>query len=276
MRVVIGWEGRPPRRPPGVRRERRRLRPPDLRHALRAQPRHLPEPAPLPGRRPRQGRRRGQGLRREGSRGTAARSAARARRCRPDRGALRRRRRRAVGARTAGRSLRRTSRRAAGAATCASPGSVDVLVGEARPEPPVTAALDERVAALDALSPAERSNSGGGVVALHALLRLPPGLPAVLLRALHRREDRAPVDRDLAAPARQPRLEPDARRAPRRPLRRLRRVRARLPGRHSPGTHQPQAAAGGLRALRLHRLRDPTVPAPIGAYATDDTQDFIR
>ena len=36
------------------------------------------------------------------------------------------------------------------------PESVDVLVGEPQPEPPVTAALDERIAELDALPPAER------------------------------------------------------------------------------------------------------------------------
>jgi ferredoxin len=36
------------------------------------------------------------------------------------------------------------------------PGSTDHLVGDARPEPPVTAALDERVAELDAMTPDER------------------------------------------------------------------------------------------------------------------------
>ena len=185
----------------------------DLRHALRAQPGHLPEPAPRPGRRARQGRRRGQGLRRQGGRGPAARGAARARRRRAHRRALRRRGRRARAPEAAG--AHAGDRRAAllRAATCASRRSVDVLVGEPQPEPPRHGRARRahrrarRPEPRGALGLLDRASSAR-CTQCYACRQV---CPLCCLRALHRREDAAAVDRDLAAPARQLRLAPDAR-----------------------------------------------------------------
>ena len=158
------------------------------------------------------------------------------------------------------------------------PASVDVLVGDAQPEPP-GAGTPRRAHRRARRAEPRRALRllDQRALALHPVLRLPPGLPAVLLRALHRRKDRAAVDRDLAAPARQLRLAPHARPAPRRPLRRLRRVRARLPGRHHPWRSSTASFSRSSYELYDYTVTDdPAVPAPIGAYATDDTQDFIK
>ena len=116
----------------------------------------------------------------------------------------------------------------------------------------------------------------GAVRQVHALLRLPPGLPAVRLRALRRRQEPAAVDRDRLAPARQPRLARDPRHAPRRPLRRLRRVRALLPGRH-PARLLNRKLQQVVEERYDYRVSDdPEVPAPIGDFRLDDQQEFIK
>ena len=65
--------------------------------------------------------------------------------------------------------------------------------------------------------------------------------------------------------------------ASRRPLRGLRRVRARLPGRHPAEPPQPQAAAHRGRASFDYVVSDdPGIASPIGAFRQDDHEEFIK
>ncbi len=132
------------------------------------------------------------------------------------------------------------------------PQGCDVVVGE-----PVDATPDaeKRYAAMreiEKMEPEERwafwKEQLGQV---HPLLRLPAGLPALLLQALHRREVAAAVGGDQRPPAGQPELERGPRAAPDRPLRRLRRVRTRLPDGHPAERHQPEDGQPGRRVVRL-------------------------
>ena len=274
---MIGWEhGRRGVRPVFVD-QRRRLRPPHLRHALRAQPGHLPEPAPLAGRRSRQGRRRGQGLRRQGGRGAAARGADRARRRRAHRRALRRRRRRAVGARAAASSPPRPSRHAASAATSASPARSTCWSARPQPEPPVTATLDERVAALDALSPDERfafwTRELSRCAQCYACRQVCP--LCYCERCIVEKTEPQWIE-----------TSPHARGNFAWHLTRAQHLAGRCVG---CGECERACPVGIPLALINRKLQqvvhelydytvseDPAVPAPIGAYATDDTQDFIK
>ena len=92
---------------------------------------------------------------------------------------------------------------------------------------------------------------------LREVLRLPAGLPAVLLPAVHRRQESARGDRHLGHAQGQFRLADHAGVPPRRPLRGLRRVYAGLPGRHRPAAAEPVAGQGGRREFRLSRRHGP-------------------
>ena len=114
------------------------------------------------------------------------------------------------------------------------PALVDHLVGESQPEPPRPAmTIDERVAALDAQPLEERwafwTEQFSKCVRCYACRQVCP--LCVCERCVADKTQPQWIE-TIAAPARQPELEHHARPAPRRPLRRLRRVRALLPGRH--------------------------------------------
>ena len=259
----MGWEhARRGARPvfvtgPGRRRQAH------LRHALRAQPGHLPEPAP----------------RRRSRRSASPRSWSRAATSRRSRGLLRESQLDPRGRRAHRRALRR---RARGERSCPKPraahrrrpspprchgcdvrepGSVDHLVGEPQPEPPAPAmTIDERVAALDALPPRRAL----GLLDQRAVRQAAcscyacrQACPLCVCDACIVEKTRPAVDRVLAAPARQ--LRWNITRAIHLAGRcvGLRRVRALLPGRHPAQPHQPQASADRARALRLHRQRRP-------------------
>ncbi len=237
--------GRPPRRPACLHHLARRRRPAHLRHALRAQPGDLPQPAPAAGDRARQGRPGGQGLRREGGRRPAARGAAHPRPHRAHRRALRRR---ARGAGPARRRAAHAADRRAALPRLRQPRAQALRPPRRRAAARAAGADDDhrRPHRRPGRHDAGRSLAvlDGPVLQVRALLRLPSGLSAVRLRALHRRQDRPAVDRDRLAPARQPGLEHGAGAAPGRPLRGLRRVRALLPRGHPPEPAEPQDAAG--------------------------------
>jgi hypothetical protein len=128
--------------------------------------------------------------------------------------------------------------------TVATPPRVDHLVGDPGPAraqlPPDRSALD-RIEAL--------------WTALSEVLRLPSRLSTVLLRTVLRRADPAGVD--LVQPDSQGklRLPPVSSVSPRRPVRRVWRVRARVPTRHSARSVEPEDGRGGRRFVRLRCRR---------------------
>ena len=166
---------------------------------------------------------------------------------------------------------------AAPAATAREPHLADHLVGELPPAPPAATRRDARIAELEAMTPAERwafwQQELERCVRCHACREV---CPMCFCERCVADKTQPQWIESLAAPARQPRLAPDARAAPGRPLRRLRRVRAGLPGGHPARAAQPQGRAGRGGALRLPG--DATIPPcrrPIGSYQLDDAQEFI-
>ncbi len=175
------------------------------------------------------------------------------------------------------RSRRDRRRRAAGAATCASPRSVDVLVGEAQPEPPVTAALDERVAALDALSPAERfafwTKELSRCTQCYACRQACP--LCFCERCIVEKTEPQWIE-----------TSPHPRGNFAWHLTRAQHLAGRCVGCGECERACPVGIPLGLINRKLQQVvyelygytvsEDPAVPAPIGAYAIDDTQEFIK
>ncbi len=88
------------------------------------------------------------------------------------------------------------------------PSLVDHLLGEPQPEPPRPAMTIEEASQRSTPSRLRSAGpSGAEVQQVRPLLRLPPGLPALRLRALRRRQDAAALDRGVLPPARQPLVE---------------------------------------------------------------------
>ncbi len=157
------------------------------------------------------------------------------------------------------------------------PASVDVLVGEERPEPPVTAALDERVAALDALSPAERlafwTKELSRCTQCYACRQACP--LCYCERCIVEKTEPQWIE-----------TSPHPRGNFAWNLTRAQHLAGRCVGCGECERACPVGIPLGLINRKLQQVvyelygytvsEDPTVPAPIGAYATDDTQDFIR
>jgi len=157
------------------------------------------------------------------------------------------------------------------------PGSVDVLVGEPQPEPPATAALDERVAALDALSPAERlafwTKELARCTQCYACRQACP--LCCCERCIVEKTEPQWIE-----------TSPHPRGNFAWHLTRAQHLAGRCVG---CGECERACPVGIPLALINRKLQqvvyelygytvseDPAVPAPIGAYAVDDTQDFIR
>jgi len=157
------------------------------------------------------------------------------------------------------------------------PGSVDVLVGDAQPEPPVTAALDERVAALDALSPADRmafwTKELSRCTQCYACRQACP--LCFCERCIVEKTEPQWIE-----------TSPHPRGNFAWNLTRAQHLAGRCVGCGECERACPVGIPLGLINRKLQQVvyelygytvsEDPTVPAPIGAYATDDTQDFIR
>ena len=157
------------------------------------------------------------------------------------------------------------------------PGSVDVLVGDAQPEPPVTAALDERVAALDALSPADRmafwTKELSRCTQCYACRQACP--LCFCERCIVEKTEPQWIE-----------TSPHPRGNFAWNLTRAQHLAGRCVGCGECERACPVGIPLGLINRKLQQVvyerygytvsEDPAVPAPIGAYATDDTQDFIR
>ncbi len=157
------------------------------------------------------------------------------------------------------------------------PAGVDVLVGEPQPEPPVATTLDERVAALDALSPAERlafwTEELSRCTQCYACRQACP--LCYCERCVVEKSEPQWVE-----------TSPHARGNFAWHLTRAQHLAGRCVGCGECERACPVAIPLGLINRKLQQVvyelygytvsDDPAVPAPIGAYAVDDTQDFIR
>ena len=112
----------------------------------------------------------------------------------------------------------------------------------------------------------------GGLCPLHAVQRLPPGLPHVFLRAVRPGQDPAPVDREFAPPPGQHGVALHAGHPPGGALLRVRRVRACLPRGHPAHAPQPEGGPDGGSAVRLQGLGRPRGPLSRG-HLPDQTTD---
>ena len=157
------------------------------------------------------------------------------------------------------------------------PESVDVLVGDAQAEPPVTAALDERIAELDALSPTERlafwTKEMERCTQCYACRQACP--LCFCERCIVEKTEPQWIE-----------TSPHARGNFAWHLTRAQHLAGRCVGcgeceRACP-VGIPLSLLNRMLQLVVYELygytvsEDPSVPAPIGAYAVDDTQDFIR
>ena len=119
--------------------------------------------------------------------------------------------------------------------------------------------------------------TGSRTEPLREVLRLPAGLPDVLLPAVHRRKNRPVVDQHLGHAQGQLRLAHHPGVPPGRPLRRLRRMHAGLPGGHRPAAVEPVAGQGGGRAVSTSApawTRPPSrSSAPIPSKTTRSSSD---
>ena len=157
------------------------------------------------------------------------------------------------------------------------PESVDMLVGEAQPEPPVTADLDERVAALAALSPAARfafwTKELSRCTQCYACRQACP--LCCCERCIVEKTEPQWIE-----------TSPHPRGNFAWHLTRAQHLAGRCVGCGECERACPVGIPLGLINRKLQQVvdelygytvsEDPTVPAPIGAYATDDTQDFIE
>ena len=157
------------------------------------------------------------------------------------------------------------------------PASVDFLVGEAQPEPPVTTSLNERIAELDALSPAERFAFWTGELSrctqCYACRQACPLCyceRCIVEKSQPQWIETSPHPRGNFAWH----------------LTRAQHLAGRCVGCGECERACPVGIPLGLINRKLQQVvhelygytvtDDPAVPAPIGAYATDDTQDFIK
>jgi len=157
------------------------------------------------------------------------------------------------------------------------PAGVDVLVGAPQPEPPVAPTPDERVAALDALSPAERLAFWTAELArctqCYACRQACP--LCYCERCVVEKSEPQWVE-----------TSPHARGNFAWHLTRAQHLAGRCVGCGECERACPVGIPLGLINRKLQQVvyqlygytvsDDPAVPAPIGAYAVDDTQDFIR
>ena len=111
-----------------------------------------------------------------------------------------------------------------------------------------------------------------GTGPLREVLRLPAGLPDVLLPALHRRQESAAGDQHFGHAQGQLRLAHHAGLPPGRALRGLRGMHAGLPGGHRPAAAESLAGPGGGRELRLPRRRRSARPSRWSAPTRSKTR----
>jgi ferredoxin len=156
------------------------------------------------------------------------------------------------------------------------PGSVDYLVGEAQAEPPVTDALDARIAELDALSPQERfafwAKEMERCTQCYACRQACPLCfceRCIVEKTQPQWIETSPHPRGNFAWH----------------LTRAQHLAGRCVGCGECERACPVGIPLSLINRKLQQVvydlygytvsEDPSVPAPIGAYAVDDTQDFI-
>ena len=157
------------------------------------------------------------------------------------------------------------------------PASVDVLVGDAQPEPPVTAALDERIAELDALPVEERlafwTKEMERCTQCYACRQACP--LCFCERCIVEKTEPQWIE-----------TSPHARGNFAWHLTRAQHLAGRCVGCGECERACPVGIPLSLLNRKLQQVvyelygytvsEDPSVPAPIGAYAVDDTQDFIQ
>ena len=157
------------------------------------------------------------------------------------------------------------------------PESVDVLVGDAQAEPPVTAALDERIAELDALPVEERlafwTKEMERCTQCYACRQACP--LCFCERCIVEKTEPQWIE-----------TSPHARGNFAWHLTRAQHLAGRCVGCGECERACPVGIPLSLLNRKLQQVvyelygytvsEDPSVPAPIGAYAVDDTQDFIR